>query len=82
MAIIHEVDTWKPYLMGCHFHIKIDHQRLKYFLEQRLSYPEQHKWVKKMLDYDYEIIHKKGNENVVVDAMSRQFEEEASLFAL
>ena len=82
MAILHAVDTWRPYLMGCHFQIKIDHQSLKYFLEQRLSSPEQHKWVTKMLGYDYEIIYKKGKENVVADALSRQFEEDPSLFAL
>jgi hypothetical protein len=35
-----------------------------------------------MLGYDYEIIYKKGKENVVVDALSRKYEEEGSLFSL
>ena len=35
-----------------------------------------------MLRYDYEIIYKKSKENVVVDALSRQFEDDGSLFAL
>jgi hypothetical protein len=35
-----------------------------------------------MFGYDYEIIYKKGKENVVVDALSRKYEEEGSLFAL
>jgi len=35
-----------------------------------------------MLDYDYEIIYKKGKENVVVDAFSRKFEDEGSMFSL
>jgi hypothetical protein len=35
-----------------------------------------------MLGYDYEIIYKKGKENIVVDALSRQFEEDGSLLSL
>ena len=40
MAILHAVDTWSPYILGCHFKMKTDHHSLKYFLEQRLSSPE------------------------------------------
>ena len=29
MAILHAVDTWKPYLLGRHFKIKNDHHSLK-----------------------------------------------------
>jgi hypothetical protein len=47
-----------------------------------VSSPEKHKWVTKMLGYDYEIIYKKGKENVVVDSLSRKFEEDGSLLAL
>jgi hypothetical protein len=36
----------------------------------------------KCFNYDYEIIYKKGKENVVVDALSRKYEEEGSLFSL
>ena len=35
-----------------------------------------------MLGYDYEIIYKKGHENIVVDALSHQFEEESTLLAI
>ena len=82
MAILHAVDTWRPYLIGRHFKIKTDHHSLKYFLEQRLSSSEQQKWVTKMLGYDYEIIYKKGKDNVVADALSRKYEEQGSLLSL
>ena len=58
--------------MGRHFNVKTDHDSLKYFLEERLSSEEQQKWVKKMLGSDFEIIYKKGKQNVVVDALSRR----------
>ena len=93
MAILHAINTWKPYLLRHHFKIKTDDHSLKYFLEQCLSSPEQHKWammtivsnifwnnaylsleqhkwVTKMLGYDYEIIYKKGKDNVMEDVLS------------
>jgi hypothetical protein len=82
LAILHAVELWCPYLLGQRFQIKIDHQSLKYFLEQRISSQEQQKWVTKLFGYDYEIIYKKGKDNVVVDALSRKYEDEGSLFSL
>jgi hypothetical protein len=34
LDILHVMDLWCPYLLGKCFQIKIDHQSLKYFLEQ------------------------------------------------
>jgi hypothetical protein len=82
LAILHVVDQWCPYLLGQCFQIKIDHQSLKYFLEQRISSPEKQKWVTKLFGYDYEIIYKKGKDNVVVDVLSQKYEGEGSLFSL
>ena len=61
LAILHALNKWRPYLMGRHFKVKIDHDSLKYFLEWRLSSKEQQKWVTKMLGHDIEIIYKRGN---------------------
>jgi len=55
---------------------------LIFFLEQCLSPPQQNKCLAKMLGYDYEIIYKKGRENVVVDSLTCQFEEESTLLAI
>ena len=48
---------------------------IKYFLEQRLSSEEKQKWVTKMSGYDFEIIYKRGKQNVVVDALSIKYED-------
>jgi hypothetical protein len=80
LDIMHAIDLWCPYLLGQCFQIKIYHQSLEYFLEQRISSPEQQKWVTNLFGYDYEIIYRKGKENVVADALSHKYEYEGSLF--
>jgi hypothetical protein len=82
LAILHDVDLWHPYLLGQCFQIKTDHHCLKYFLEQRISSPKQQKWVTKLFEYDYEMIYKKGKDNVVADALSQKYEDKGSLFSL
>lgn len=47
VVVLHIVDMWNPYLMGCYFNIKIGHYSLKYCLEQRLSSIEKQKWFTK-----------------------------------
>jgi hypothetical protein len=75
MEILHALKKWHPNLIGRHFKVKRDHDSLKYFLEQRLSSEEQQKWVTKILGYDFEIVYKKGKQNVVVDALSIKDED-------
>jgi hypothetical protein len=70
LDIFHAVDLWWPYILGKCFQIKKYHQSLKYFMEQRIFSPEKKELVTKFFGYDYEIIYKKGKDNVVADALS------------
>ena len=79
LAILHALKKWCPYLMGRHFKVKTNHDSLKYFLEQRLFSEEKKKWVTKMLRYEFEIIYKKGKQNVVANALSRKDEDVEAL---
>jgi len=71
LAIVVAVQLWRPYLLGHKFVIQTDQRNLKYLLEQRITTPEQQKWVSKLLGYDYEIVYKAGKENSAADALSR-----------
>ena len=53
MAILHAIQKWYPYLLRNHFCVNTDKQSLKYLLEQWVSSPTQHKWVSKLMGYDY-----------------------------
>ncbi|GJS36091.1 gypsy/ty3 retroelement polyprotein [Tanacetum coccineum] len=69
-VVVYALEKWRRYLLDRHFKIKTDHFSLKYLMEQRLTTPFQIKWLPKLLGYDYEIIYKKGSENIVTDALS------------
>ncbi|XP_070024820.1 uncharacterized protein LOC142181678 [Nicotiana tabacum] len=58
-----------------HFVVRTDHHSLKYLLEQKVTFALQQKGLTKLLGLDYEVQYKKGAENRVVDAFSRQQED-------
>ena len=74
LAIVEAIRLWRPYLLGRKFYIKTDQRSLKFFLDQRVSTPEQQKWVAKLLGYDYEIIFRPGRDNSAADALFRRQE--------
>lgn len=59
-------------MLGSKFSIRTDHNCLQFLLQQKTLSTEQQKWMEKLLAFDLEILHKKGKENVVVDAISRK----------
>jgi len=68
--------------MGRHFKVKMDHDSLKYFLEQRLFSEEPKKWVTKMLGYDFEIISKKREAKCCARCTLKDEDVEALLCAI
>ncbi|XP_050387420.1 uncharacterized protein LOC126803710 [Argentina anserina] len=74
MAILFAVSKWRHYLLGRRFTIITDHQTLRHLLNQRISTPSQHRWLSKLMGYDYVIEYRAGAHNTVPDALSRQFE--------
>jgi hypothetical protein len=52
--------------------IRIDQQSLKYMVQQRLADGIQHKLLMNLLEFDYTIEYKRGVENAVAGALSRE----------
>ena len=75
LAIMQALVKWRKYLLGRKFMIHTDHNSLQYLLQQKTLSTEQQKWIEKIVAFDMEIIHKKGKDNVVANALSRKDEE-------
>lgn len=72
LAILLAVQKWRPYLKHPEFIIQTDHRSLVYLGEQQLTTSIQHKAFVKLMGLQYKIQYKKGAENIVADALSRQ----------
>jgi hypothetical protein len=72
LALVEVVKKWRPYVLGHPLTIKTDHQSLKFLLEQKIGTPMQQRWMSKLLGYDFVVEYKKGQDNKVVDALSRR----------
>lgn len=70
-AISEATGKWRQYLIGQRFIIRTDHHSLKDLLCQQLHTPEHHRYIRKLLGYDFVIEYKLGSHNVVADALSR-----------
>jgi hypothetical protein len=80
-AIMNALTKWRQYLLGSKFLIRTDHNSLQYLLQQKTLTTEQQKWIEKIATFDMKILHKRGKDNIVVDALSRK-DEEAQVFTI
>ena len=58
--------------MGIRFELSTDHCGLKYLFDQPALNARQARWLEFLCEFDFEIKPIKGNENKVVDALSRK----------
>ncbi|KAF5763515.1 putative nucleotidyltransferase, Ribonuclease H [Helianthus annuus] len=70
-AITQAVAKWRQYLLGCKFQVITDQQSLRNLKDQVIQTPDQHKWLEKLLGYDFDVIYRPGKHNGAADAISR-----------
>lgn len=70
-AVTDSVQRWRHYLLDRTFTIRTDHHPLKNLLNQTIQTPEQQYFLTKLLGYSYDIVYRKGKENVAADSLSR-----------
>ena len=69
---MHTLAKFRQYLVCGRFNIKIDHNSLRFFMNQKDLNDCQQKWVSKIQAYNFDIEYVKGTHNVVADALSQQ----------
>ncbi|KAD7117887.1 hypothetical protein E3N88_05155 [Mikania micrantha] len=80
-AITQSVAKWRQYLVGRKFQIITDQQSLKNLQTQVIQTPDQHKWLGKLLGYDFDILYRPGKLNTAADALSRVFSSHMMAFS-
>ena len=71
-ALVRVLEVWQHYLWPKEFIIHSDHESLKYLRGQANLNKRHAKWVEFIESFPYVIKYKKGKENIVAGALSRQ----------
>lgn len=71
LAVVFAIEKLRPYVEGFHFTVVTDHHSLVWL--HNLPQPTERlaRWMMKLQQYDYDIVHRKGKEMIVPDLLSR-----------
>ena len=70
LEIIFACEKFRPYILGSHVIMHIDHAEIKYLMENKDAKPRIIKWVLLLQEFDIEIKDKKGGDNVIANHLS------------
>jgi len=71
LAVVWAVKLFRPYLYGRAFTIVTDHAALRWLMTRPSPAGRLHRWSLTLQEYEFEIVYRPGNTNVVADALSR-----------
>lgn len=71
LALVLAIEKWRSYIEGARFTVITDHASLKWLYNLKDPSGRLARWALRLLPYDFEILHRKGVNHVVPDALSR-----------
>ena len=81
LDIMHVLTKWRQYVLGSKFLIRKYHNSLQHLLHENMLTTKQQKWIENISTFHMDILHIKGKDNVVADALSRK-DEEVQVYAV
>jgi len=69
--VVWAVAHFRPYFYGQSFTLLIDHQPLKWLMESDKLTRKLARWALLLQEYDFEVVHKAGLQNLDADGLSR-----------
>lgn len=78
LAVIWAIGKYRAYLEGYRFTVITDHSSLRWLHNLKNPTGRLARWSLSLLEYDFSIIHRKGANHHVPDALSRIFEDQNS----
>ena len=74
LAVVWAIRKFRPYLEGYSFKVITDHMAVKWLHNLKNPTGRLARWALELLEFNYEVIYRKGSSNLVPDALSRSNE--------
>lgn len=71
LAVLFAIEKLRCYLEGAKFSVVCDHYSLQWLDNLKNPQGRLGRWALRLQQFDYKVIHRKGRDNVVADALSR-----------
>ena len=71
LAVVYFLQHFRPYLLGRHFTLRTDHGSLTWLRNFKEPEGQQARWLEKLQEYDFTIVHRPGQRHSNADALSR-----------
>lgn len=72
LAIVDSIKSFRHYLLGRKFLIRTDHVSLKWLLSFQNLEGQLARWMERLQQYEFEIVHRKENAHKNTDGLSRR----------